>query len=96
MARGLEALAALAVASEHFDTGIRLAGSAAALREASPGQVSPRDHVWLEKHLVKARAVLGVAGSEEARRQGAALSLDEVLACALEVSDRPAVTPSAE
>jgi non-specific serine/threonine protein kinase len=51
--------------------------------------ISPRDRSWLEKSIARARAVLGVVGLEQALRDGARLSLDEAMACALERGDQP-------
>jgi predicted ATPase/DNA-binding CsgD family transcriptional regulator len=88
IARGLEVSAALQIASAQFGKGAHLAGAAGALRQAGGAPMSPRDRGWLEKSVARARAVLGAHGFEQALRQGALLSPDEAIACALEPGDQ--------
>jgi predicted ATPase/DNA-binding CsgD family transcriptional regulator len=81
--RGLEAFSALAAARGEPDLTVRLAGAAAALREAADLPSGPGGQ---GRHLAEATERLGEAGSTAARAAGAALTADAAVALALRLA----------
>jgi DNA-binding CsgD family transcriptional regulator/tetratricopeptide (TPR) repeat protein len=81
--RGLEAFAHLAAAQGQPARAVRLAGAAAALREAIGAPISPSERAVLERRLAPARAALGEPASALAWAAGRAVSPDDAAAYAL-------------
>ena len=82
-AAALERFALLAAASGAAARALRLAGAAAALREASGAPLPPVPRAKLEAGLAMARAVLGARDAEAAHEAGRALPVADALAEAL-------------
>ncbi len=79
----LEGFAALAAARGQSAGALRLAGAAAALRDAIAARPSPRESTWLCRGLEPARVSLGERASTEQWELGRAASLEQAIAEAL-------------
>jgi adenylate cyclase len=84
----LEYWAALAVAQSEPARALRLAGAAAALREAISAPLSAPEQAKLQRRLEPARQALGEAAAAAAWAEGWAQPLDEAIAHALFVGER--------
>jgi len=84
MARDLEELAVVAATEEQSERALRLAGSAAALREALRAPSRPPIRAMLDRHLARARAMLGEASSASAWATGYAMPLEQAIADAFQ------------
>jgi DNA-binding NarL/FixJ family response regulator len=80
----LEGFAVLAAADDQARRALRLAGAAAALRDALMARPTPREAVWLRSRLVHARRQLGDDASDRAWADGLALSLEQAIDEALD------------
>jgi tetratricopeptide (TPR) repeat protein len=76
IARLLECFASVAAAQENAERSLRLAGSAAALRQNIGAPLSPAEQLRIEEEIEPARTAMGNASSSEAWRAGWALPLD--------------------
>jgi tetratricopeptide (TPR) repeat protein len=85
LVRGLEAVAELVAAADP-GRALRLAGTAAAIRQTSGLQPTPVEHVRLGRWIETARRAVGASTAEEALQAGAAESVQAAVADALEVS----------
>jgi len=82
----LDGLAGLAAVQGQSDRALRLAGAAAAFREAL-GKSHPRNlQDWVERKLAPARASLGTEGTAAAWAEGQAIGLERAITYALQVS----------
>jgi predicted ATPase/DNA-binding CsgD family transcriptional regulator len=88
LARSLEGLAGVAMAIRP-DHAVRLAGAAAALREALGTRAYPWERARLDRWLGAARRSLGPQAYAVAWTEGRDLPLDQVLAGALTLEGRP-------
>jgi hypothetical protein len=79
----LEGLAAVAVGRRQIDRSANLLGAAAALRQAIGAPLAAADRVDRDKSVSALREVAGEAPFERAWSEGAALTLRQALACAL-------------
>jgi predicted ATPase len=76
IARLLECFASVAAAQANSERSLRLAGSAAALRQHIGAPLPPTEQLRIEEEIEPARAALGNASSSEAWRAGWALPLN--------------------
>ncbi|HEY2822814.1 MAG TPA: protein kinase [Candidatus Acidoferrum sp.] len=76
IARLLECFASVAAAQSNSERSLRLAGSAAALRQNIGAPLPPTEQLRIEEEIEPARTALGNASSSEAWRAGWALPLD--------------------
>jgi non-specific serine/threonine protein kinase len=90
MAYALEGLAETAVAHRQYAHGLRLAGAAASLRQATGAAAAAEFRARHARRLDEARQALGAAAAAAAWNEGAALSLDAAVAAALETPPAPA------
>jgi tetratricopeptide (TPR) repeat protein len=90
----VEVGAGIAAAAGEAERAARIAGCADARRGALTMRRTPEDHLQLDRYLEPARAALGKAAFEAARRSGSALSVTEALE--LVRSTRPAGVMAAE
>jgi predicted ATPase/DNA-binding SARP family transcriptional activator len=84
IACSLEGLACVAGALAHADRALRLAGAAAALREALKWPLSPSEREMLDERLAGARMSVGEALAERTFDEGRAMALAEALGFALD------------
>jgi hypothetical protein len=82
--RGPQHLAAVAAAQGRAGRALRLAGAAAALREAAEFRPPPADSAERERWVALARAALDADGAAAAWAEGPAMPLEQVVAYALE------------
>jgi predicted ATPase/DNA-binding CsgD family transcriptional regulator len=86
IARGLEAVAALAVAIGDPATGVRLEGAAGALRDLVGPVRSAAAQARLDELLAMARRLVGEQHASRLLAEGARLSVDEAVSCAIELA----------
>jgi tetratricopeptide (TPR) repeat protein len=79
IARQLESLACLAADEGQGERGMRLAAAAAVLREGVGAPASPQVQAEMEHSLGAMHRLLGPEGARAAWREGASLSLEEVI-----------------
>ncbi len=93
----LEEFAGLAAVQGQSDRTLRLAGAAAALREAIGSPLSPIDQAQLERRLAPARQALGEATAVAMWAEGQAIPLEQAVAYTLAETAEPvaAVPPPA-
>jgi DNA-binding CsgD family transcriptional regulator len=100
----LEGFAVLAAADDQAARALRLAGAAAALRDAVMARPTPREAAWLGRGLERARQQVGDRASDRAWADGLAMSLEQAIDEALDEhpgaarpvsSDRPAAPVAA-
>ncbi|MGH2352397.1 MAG: tetratricopeptide repeat protein, partial [Chloroflexota bacterium] len=87
----LERFAGLAAAQGHAQRAIRIAGAAAAMREASGVPLTPSAQGKLESALHAARQALGETATAAAWEAGCTLSVEEAVAYALADTDTNSV-----
>ncbi|MDQ5854379.1 MAG: NB-ARC domain-containing protein, partial [Chloroflexota bacterium] len=87
IAATLEASAGLAAAEGQAQRAARLFGSAERLREASGSSITPFERLDVDADLAAARAQLDEATWQVAWAEGRAMSLEQVIAYALEARD---------
>jgi hypothetical protein len=75
----LEVLVRLVAAQAQWECALRLAGVAAALREAIGAPLSPTEQARLERHLEIARQVLGEEVSARALADGRVMTLEQAI-----------------
>jgi non-specific serine/threonine protein kinase len=105
VAVAMEACAGLAAAAGQVERALRLAGVAAAIREAIGSPISAADAEGLESSLAAARASLGEEGSARALEAGKRLTLEQAVELAVEagssavpshgietISDKPTIS----
>jgi hypothetical protein len=85
LARGLESVAELVAAADP-GRALRLAGTAATIRQTSGLQPTPVEHVRLGRWTETARRAVGPSTADEALQAGGAESVQAAVADALEVS----------
>jgi hypothetical protein len=83
LARGLESFAGVAAAQGQARRALRLAGAAAALREAMDAPLPPPERAVHEQRLEPTRQALGEPAAAATWAAGQALSLEEAVAEAL-------------
>lgn len=84
----LEAFAALAAAEAQPERAVRLAGFAAALRQTIGAPLAPAEQTQLDQSLAAARKTLGDIGAGACAADGAALTLEQAIAVALQPAAR--------
>jgi DNA-binding NarL/FixJ family response regulator len=80
----LATFAGLAVAESQPLRALRLAGGTHALRRAQGAGLQPREQAQMEHQLAPARRMLANVAASQAWAEGEAMTLDELVACALE------------
>jgi predicted ATPase len=85
IARALECLALLSAQEDQPDRGLRLAASAASLRERVGGATTPTSRAELERNVAAMHARLGIGIAQTVWREGAALSTAD----AIDLASRP-------
>jgi predicted ATPase/transcriptional regulator with XRE-family HTH domain/Tfp pilus assembly protein PilF len=83
LARTVENIAQIAAATEHPERAALLFGASDAFRSAFGSSLPPNDRQIIERWTVVARAQMDEAAFADAWARGAAMSLDEAVACAL-------------
>jgi hypothetical protein len=84
IAKGLEGLAAVAVAQAQPERAARLFGAAEGLREAMGAPLPPSDRAEYDRDVAAARTALGEEAFAAAWQAGRAMSLDDAVAFALD------------
>jgi len=79
IARLLEDFACAAVTDGHPERGLRLAGAAAALREALGARLPPDEQPKLERVLAQARAAVAPAAAQRVWTEGATMPLERAI-----------------
>jgi predicted ATPase/DNA-binding XRE family transcriptional regulator len=87
LARGIEHLALVEAADGDAARAARLFGAAAALRERFGAATAPHDREFSERHIATARARIGEDAFAAAWADGAAMSLEDAIADALDERD---------
>jgi DNA-binding CsgD family transcriptional regulator len=83
IARGLEGSAHLAAVQAQPSLTLRLAAAAAAIRTETGARLPPRERFVLDQRIALARTAVGKAAAAREWAEGAALSPDDAVACAL-------------
>jgi predicted ATPase/DNA-binding NarL/FixJ family response regulator len=96
VARCLEGLGSVAVATDQFDAATRLIAAAAVIRQQIGHPVDPEDLTVFESTLARIRATIDEASFQLAWATGEAMGEDHAIAEALALTssaDHPAITP---
>jgi tetratricopeptide (TPR) repeat protein len=86
----LENVACTLAAMGHARRALRVAGSAARLREELAAALPPAEQAVLERHLAPARQALGAGEARRAEAEGRAAGIDDAVAYALAPEGGPA------
>ena len=88
------ALAAIAAGTNQPERAAKLSGAAQAILDTSDYQILPFDRAEFDRHIHIAREQIGEAPFEALVAEGRAMTIEQAVAYALEVSNSPALSPS--
>jgi non-specific serine/threonine protein kinase len=94
LALPLEAVAYVAAAADQPELALRLAGTAAALREANISPAASEDIAWQQQCLLPARRALGEEASSAAFSDGQSLNAEEATALAFSINGAESIHPT--